>query len=321
MRLASVSVDLDALPHYAAIHGLPRELVPQDEAHRLLALAVGRFLELFERCGVKGTFFAVGEDLADASVSHALTTAVGRGMEVGNHTFRHPYALTCMALEAIQEEVVLGEEAIVRGVGARPVGFRAPGYTLTAPLLEVLASRGYRYDSSAFPSAPYYLAKAAVMGAKAVLGTPSRAILDSPRVLLAPRRPFWPARANPYRSGECAVLELPLTVSPILRFPFIGTFALTFPRPYVQSLYRGLRTEVFFNFELHAIDLLDRADGLAGRLLRHQRELGVPWAVKAKRLEEIVGWLLADYSVVTLAEAASRMAQSLPRAPAGVAES
>ena len=77
--------------------------------------------------------------------------------------------------------------------GRPPQGFRAPGYTLTGALLRALDAQGYRYDASAFPAAPYWAVKATVMGALAALGRESRAILDRPKVLTAPRLPYWPA--------------------------------------------------------------------------------------------------------------------------------
>ena len=37
-------------------------------------------------------------------------------------------------------------------VGARPIGFRGPGYSISPSVLVSLANRGYRYDASTLPS-------------------------------------------------------------------------------------------------------------------------------------------------------------------------
>ena len=87
--------------------------------------------------------------------------------------------------------------------GAAPLGFRAPGYAINAEALDLLRARGYRYDSSVFPSAAYYGAKALVMAAMRATGRQSGSFLDDPRVLLAPRRPV-PARAGARPIDEAA---------------------------------------------------------------------------------------------------------------------
>ena len=73
-----------------------------------------------------------------------------------------------------------------------PVGFRAPGYDLSERVLDVLMAQGYRYDSSVFPSWPYYVAKAGVMAMMALVGRRSRSVLGDPRVLFAPPRALSP---------------------------------------------------------------------------------------------------------------------------------
>lgn len=307
-RLASISVDLDSLQHYCRIHGLPEELLDDGMRRRVYEVAIPRYLELFDRLGLRGTFFAIGEDLADEANARALRRAHEAGVEVGNHTWSHDYAVSRQPRASIIEEVARGEEAISRAVGAPPRGFRAPGYTLSPALYGVLCERGYLYDSSTFPAAPYYAAKATVMAALRLLGRPSRAILDSPRVLLAPRHAYHADPQAPYRAGAGAVLELPITVAPLTRVPFIGTFAAALPFAPVRAAYLTLRAEPHFNFELHGVDVLGAEDAIPPALLRQQRDLGISWRVKVRRLERVFGWLRRDYEVVTLADAATRLA-------------
>ena len=131
-------------------------------------------------------------------------------------------------------------------------------------------------------------------------------MLDRPRVLLAPREPYFPDPQEPYRPGGGALIELPILVSPWSRLPFIGTWAAAFPRPLVRASYLAARGAPFFNFELHAIDVLGESDGIALPLVRRQRDLAVSPQLKMSRLREVFGWLREDYEVVTLAEAAER---------------
>lgn len=308
-RLASLSVDLDSLPHYCRIHGLPESLLDARARGLVYSTAVPRLRELFASVGVPGTFFAIGEDVeADAGAAAALRSAHEAGVEVASHSYSHDYALTRRTPESIREDLRRADEVLEAATGVRPVGFRAPGYTLNAALYAATVERGYRYGSSAFPAAPYYTAKAAVMGALALLGRPSRAVLDSPRVLLSPRTPYRPDPAQPYRRGSGAVLELPMAVTPGVRFPFIGTFATTLPLPAVRAAYRSLGRDAFFNFELHAVDVLGAEDGIPPELVRQQRDLRVPVAHKLERLRTLFGWLKADSDVVTLRDAAAWLA-------------
>lgn len=307
MRLASVSVDLDSLPHYCRIHGLdPRGL--SERARRLVYReALPRFLDLFAELGLRATLFAVGDDLEEDPPSAASIGAAARaGHEIGNHSGAHDYALARWSSHDIAADVARGERACEAAAGARPRGFRAPGYTLSAALLEVLAARGYRYDSSAFPAAPYYLAKAAVMGGLAALGRPSRAVLDRPRVLLAPRSPYRPRRDEPYARGDLPLLELPIAVTRWTRLPFIGTAAVGLPERAAALLCRGVRDLPHVNLELHGIDLLDASDVGCEPLERAQRELKVPASLKRRRLQAALQRLRGEREVVALEVAAQR---------------
>lgn len=310
-RLGCVSVDLDSLHHYCRIHGLPESALPERAADLVYTEALPRFLDLCAQLSVPLTLFAIGEDLSREASARAVQQAHRAGAEIGNHSSRHDYALTRRARDQIHLDVEQGERAIAEVTGARPLGFRAPGYTLNAALYQVLSDRGYHYDSSVFPAAPYWAAKAAVMGGMRLLGRRSGAVLDTPRVLWAPRAPYRPDPSSPYARGGGSVLELPLTTASGTRFPFIGTYALTLPLPAVRALYRTTRGQPFFNFELHGIDLLDESDGIPPALARVQRDVRVPRARKQARLRDVLGWLKDDYRLVTLAGAAETVGRAL----------
>lgn len=306
MPLASASVDLDTLPHYCRIHGLDEGLLDERARRLVYEVAVPRFLEVFDGLRMSATFFAIGADLRDEANARSLRQAHAAGLEVGNHSLSHDYALSRRSPDEIDAEIRGGEEAIGAAIGERPLGFRAPGYTLSAELYRALVERRYEYDSSAFPAAPYYGAKAVVMAALRLAGRRSQAILDSPRVLLAPRRPYRPDPANPYRRGGAGLVELPIATTPGLRIPFIGTFAVSFPEAPVRAAYLALRREPHLNFELHAIDLLDASDGVPGPLVARQRDLRIPARIKTARARAVLRWLRDDFELVTLLQAARR---------------
>lgn len=306
MRLSALSVDLDSLPHYCRIQGLPESLL-DDRARSVVATkAIPRLLELFDKHAAPATFFVIGADVATEGMPEALKKAHETGVELASHSYAHDYALSRLPQEEIQADLRRCEEALAT-VGVKPLGFRAPGYTLSPALLRAVASRGYEYDSSTFPATAYYLAKGTVMGALSLLGRPSRAILDSPRVLLAPRTPYRPSLEAPYSRGMAPLMELPMAVAPVTGLPFIGTFATSAPWLFVEAAFRSLRRDVLFNFELHAIDVLDVSDGIPAELVRQQRDLQVSAGVKLERLGKLFAWLGADRDRVTVLEAARRL--------------
>jgi len=300
-RLASISVDLDGLPHYEALYGL----APQSAPDAVASLAPGRLAGLLDERGAKGTFFAIGKELLRSG--DPLRALAQSGHEIGNHTLSHPYGVTRLTPAELRGEVEGGAEAIHQAVGTRPVGFRAPGYTLTSGLLEVVAATGHAYDSSVFPAAPYYLAKTLVMAFLKLRGRASAAILDRPRVLLAPLVPYRPAAAEPYARGDHPLLELPIAVDPLLRMPFYGTLVVSFPWPLVRLVYASVRRLPFLNLELHGADLLEPADGISPALARAQRDLSLPLSAKLARLRTVLSWIARDYQIVTLRDAATRL--------------
>jgi peptidoglycan-N-acetylglucosamine deacetylase len=311
VKRAAVSVDLDGLRHYARIHGLKDSLL--DAKARSLHLTVGlpRLLALLKRLGLKATLFVVGEDVAGEG-AEVLREAAEAGHELASHSHTHPYALAQASAEAVEDELAHAEEALASVAGRRPVGFRAPGYTLSRAMLVALSRRGYLYDASVFPAAPYYLAKAAVLASMALLGRPSASRLDTPRVLLAPRGPYRPDVRRPYRRGAAPLLELPMAVTPLLRVPFFGTLLTTAPWGVVEGAYRAVARGSFLSLELHAVDVLGVEDGIPEPLARLQRDVRVARAEKERRLALVLGWLARDFLCSTLEEAARALGPELP---------
>jgi hypothetical protein len=301
--LAALSIDLDGLAHYHRIHGLPERDGAPDPVY---GKAIDRFAELCADLGFRGTAFCIGRNLADdPGAAPAVRRLAAAGHELGNHSLSHDYRLTTRSREEIMAEVRGGADAITALTGLPPAGFRAPGYTLSPSLLEVLSATGHRYDSSAFPSPPYYGAKAAVMALLALSGRPSGALLDRPRVLRAPRAPYRPSAADPYRRGTLPILELPVTTG-LLGFPLIGTAVATLPAGALRPLLAGTRSLPLFNLELHGVDLLDASDA-SPALAARQRDLRVPAATKIRRIASFVR-ALPDRSWTTLDDAAGRLA-------------
>ena len=311
VRVCSVTVDLDPIDCYYGIHGLgapPPELI-----HVVLHRALPRFAEMFARHRVRGTFFVIGSDAAaDVAGRNQLAQLAHAGHELGNHSHTHPYELARLPRERIDEEVGKAHDVIAAIAGTPPVGFRAPGYDMSSRVLDVLTARGYRYDSSIFPSWPYYLAKAGVLGAMALLGRSSRSVLVDPRMMFAPATPYRPGR-SPFSRGQSTLVELPISTTPFLRLPTIGSWApfvslLTSPTVVRAHLLESVRARHFFNLELHGIDLIGaEEDGIPAELVAKQPDLRVALVHKLRALEATLDRLALDYRFAPLADVAAEV--------------
>jgi hypothetical protein len=240
------------------------------------------------------------------------------GHPVENHSQSHRYDLTRLGSAAMRAEVLEAHHTIEGCTGRAPVGFRAPGYTLTDGLLNELDRAGYRFDSSAFPCPVYYTAKALTMAGLRVRGRSTAAVLDTPRVWLAPRTPYRPGRPW-YRPGGRGLLELPIVVTPRLRLPVIGTSLVLAGERMARLAIRRCAGMGFVGLELHGIDFLSGADDLED-LVSAQWDLRLSLSRKLAVLDAAVEELrAAGGRFVTLAEAAAALGERGGAEPSALA--
>ena len=314
MRLCAVSVDLDEIPNYFAIHGLPEPRGP--ERSLVYEVALDRLGELATELSIPLTLFVIGSDLSRPENAAKIAAAHARGFEIANHTLDHRYDLVRLQPPEMRRQIEGGMRAIEDATGEQPVGFRAPGYTITDEVLELLAELGVLYDSSVFPCPPYWAAKTAAIALIALRGRRSRSIVDTPAVLVSPTRPYRVGR--PYWRRGDGLLELPVQVTRGMRLPFIGTYVAMGGPTFARVMARMCIGEPLVNLELHGIDVLDAADGLEA-LRPHQHDVRVRTSRKLASLKAAVGELRkAGYAFTTLRQAAQRLAAVDPGRTSGL---
>jgi peptidoglycan/xylan/chitin deacetylase (PgdA/CDA1 family) len=278
MRRACISIDLDSIYCYQKIFGLATD----ETDNTIYDLGLARFTELMDEAGFPGTLFCVGRDLAMGDNARTLSELSARGYEIGNHTLNHDYHLTRLSRDQQDAEIAGGREALERATGAAVTGFRAPGYNVTPATLECVLESGHLYDSSVFPCLPYYGTKAAVLAMMRLTGRHSHSILGDARVLTAPLAPY---RTQPERwwrrAADGPLWELPITVSPVFRFPFLGSFLILWGERRLPILYKMLKAAGdTLVVEFHGMDFIDGpGDGLDPALIR-QPDMRVDWATK-----------------------------------------
>lgn len=305
MKTAAVTIDVDSLAHYRAIHGLSAF---SDEADPIYTIAMPRFWELIEGAGVPATLFLIGADAPQ--YAEMFAPVVSSGSEVASHSHHHDYRLIERTPEEIAADLHAADTALIPlNGGRRPVGFRAPGYNVSPALLETVAKLGYSYDSSFLPSPMYYAGRWTMIRAYALAGRASRSLSGNLRQWVGPLAPHRIDPSAPFRPDDKgSLVELPMACEPISRMPLFGTLWTTAAKPVCNAMLRSALSKLdCINFEMHAIDLLDRNDHPAlPALAEHQRDLQVPSKEKLQRFKTLFHRLANERDVLTLAEIAAR---------------
>ncbi len=318
----AVSVDLDAPQDYAEWYGKPWQLA----GDRFLAGVLPRFLELFAELGIRATFFAIARNARSAEGARVHRALVEAGHEVANHSLNHVMTFRVLDLDARRREIADGKAILEDATGRPVVGFRAPAYDVDPATLAILLEQGYQYDSSINPT-PFMIPMKWII--RALTGR-WHVGLGEWRHRFAPTTPHWywrPADGAPrLRHGTepppdvPSLLELPLSIVPLVRFPFYGTITqILRPHWFAWALAAVRRQRQAINYELHALEL--GATGPAEDLaeLGYVPGYGKDGARKAAVLRDTLGQLAAGSTFITLSELAALCNAARVPAPAAAA--
>ena len=148
--LHAVSFDVEEYFQVANLaHRFPRS--SWGDVTSRLDVGMQRILGALERHGARATFFFLGW-IAERHPEW-VRRCVEAGHEVASHGWQHLF-LSELGPEGLDEDLARTEEALLAAGAPRPIGFRASTFTLTRETFwafDVLARRGYRYDSSIHP--------------------------------------------------------------------------------------------------------------------------------------------------------------------------
>ncbi|MBA3338376.1 MAG: polysaccharide deacetylase family protein [Geodermatophilaceae bacterium] len=284
-----VHVDVDSpakLLDFYQIRGVDLETADIEEFHQA---AWPRALEFFDDLGVEATFFVVADELEqNLAIQGLVRSAHEAGHEIENHTYSHPFGLAGLSREQVVDEIAKCNSIVQDITGRRPVGFRSPGYSMNAALLDLLEEQGMRYDSSAFWSVlnvmarlrPSLLSRSAQAGRE--LGDVTRELGASPYM---PDRTHWSTPGSEPRS----LWELPLPR--LAGIPFYNTFNLWAPRPYTQLAAR-LVNRPFLVYLFHLIEFVDLSDRSVPDELKVHPNVSTPVATKLGRTRQTMTALL-----------------------------
>lgn len=123
-----------------------------DPGERQVRPNVERILALLAEHGIAATFFLLGSVAEEDQTLAPLIASAGH--EIASHGWSHRL-VTSLSPDEFRAELRRTGEIIERQTGRRPVGFRAPQWSLsrekTPWAFTILAEEGYRYDSSLNP--------------------------------------------------------------------------------------------------------------------------------------------------------------------------
>ncbi|MBU9185752.1 polysaccharide deacetylase family protein [Burkholderia multivorans] len=104
---------------------------------------IARYLDLFDKHGISGTFFTCGWDAEQSP--QIFEAVVAGGHEVAAHGYQHEM----QPLGDAEPALLRKTHGILTAIcGSPPVGFRSPGGIKTALTVRTLIELGYLYDSS-----------------------------------------------------------------------------------------------------------------------------------------------------------------------------
>lgn len=153
--LCAFGVHVDAVAGWLGTYG--GEDSPADISRGLFAGEVGtmRLLDLFERWGIKTSWFVPGHSIETFPEQMKRVAAAGHEFGVHGYSHENPIALTSDQEEAILVKCI---GLIEQLTGRKPCGYTAPWWELSSATVGLLLKHGFLYDHSMFHNdfTPYY---------------------------------------------------------------------------------------------------------------------------------------------------------------------
>ena len=178
-----------------------------ETAECVLKQGMPRLLDLYERYGVKATFFYTGH-IAQIC-PEVVKMAHGRGHEVGSHGLTHEVnmAFDVLTPEQQLDHLRQSKQILEDIIGEEVSSFRAPAARVDKGFAQVLMEAGFKVDSSVCSQRLDMMF--------------SFGSLKKLHWLTAPRKAYFTKPDNIFKKGDLSLLEVPVSA---MGFPYIGTF-------------------------------------------------------------------------------------------------
>jgi len=166
-----------------------------------------RLLDLYDRFGVKATFFYTGH-IAQL-YPEVVRMAYERGHEVGSHGLTHEVnqAFDVLSPDQQLDHLRQSKKILEDIVGEEVVSFRAPAARVDENFPAIMKEAGFKVDSS--------------VSSQRLDMMFSFGALKKLHWITAPRKAYFVKENNIFKKGNFEILEVPISA---LGFPYIGTF-------------------------------------------------------------------------------------------------
>ena len=173
----------------------------------VLTQGMPRLLELYDKYGVKATFFYTGH-IAQL-YPQVVKMAYERGHEIGSHGLSHEVSQAFDLLSSDEQLRHLKESKHILEdiIGDEVISFRAPAARVEEHFPQQLKEAGFKIDSS--------------VASQRMDMFFSFGSLKKLHWLTAPRHDYFTKEDNIFKKGSSSVFEIPISA---LGFPYIGTF-------------------------------------------------------------------------------------------------
>ena len=173
----------------------------------VLTQGMPRLLDLYDKYGVKATFFFTGH-IAEL-YPEVVRMAYQRGHEVGSHGLTHEVSKAFDMLSPKEQlsHLKQSKQILEEIIGAPVVSFRAPAARVDKGFAQILQEAGFKVDSSVCSQRLDMMF--------------SFGSLKKLHWITAPRKAYFAKNDNIFRKGDSELLEVPVSA---WGFPYIGTF-------------------------------------------------------------------------------------------------
>lgn len=214
--------------------------------------SLDKILTIFEKYGVKATFFITGVILEKYQAKWTELSSVHDGSvyEIACHGGMSHRFWPELSKEERSKELNSFEE-IYKGIfQKKPVGFRAPSHLVDNEAITLLIENGFKYDASVVPHYPFFTHYRGYKGK-------------------APRKPYYPSPTNlrqeqklavsasgKTETGSRSILEVPST-GLLMGVPLAGTWIRKLPL-FCFRLLLLIKKPQFLTLSLHSWDSLSQ---------------------------------------------------------------
>jgi len=122
-----------------------------DEKDSQIPESVFPLLELLDKYNTRATFAVLG--VVAERYAELVKLIFDQGHEIASHGYSHK-TLYELSREEFEQEIAKSVAILTAITGERPIGFRAPCFSLNNSnrwVLQILQRHGFKYDASVFP--------------------------------------------------------------------------------------------------------------------------------------------------------------------------